>query len=217
MSMQQLIQLLDFNYAPATYIDVSWLQALDHGGVATALLNNPTALPWVSKFVLRTFNLTDDVDFNFESDVKQIALLARPKLAQTVYHAGVSLNSAMLRSIIKRQERSAMEACIGADAFMFAVKKAPYIAGALPESFPCDFQINWNDPDEMKKHLFRSGVKLLGTVLKKEPECYKCRLLFKFPKAGKEYFYSTTAMQSNDEVIRQGGIMFKKPMKEFSG
>ena len=217
MGMQQLVQLLDFNYAPAAYIDASWLQPLEHGDVAAAILGNPVAQPWMSKFILRTFNLADDVDFNFENEVKRIALLERPQLAQTVYHAGLSLNSAMLRGIVKRQERSAIEACIGADAFMFAIKKAPYIAGALPDNFPCDFQIDWNNPDEMKKHLFRSGVKLLGTVLKKEPECFKRRLLFKFPVASKEYFYSASAMQSSDEVIRQGGIMLKKLMKEFSG
>lgn len=216
MSTKQLMQLLDFNCAPAAYIDVSWLQSLEHGDVAEALLTSQAAQPWMSKFILRTFNLVDEMDFNFENSVKQIALMERSRLAQTIYHAGLSLNSAMLRGIVKRHERSAIESCIGTEAFMFALKKAPYIAGALPDIFPCSFQIDWNNPDEMKKHLFRSGVKLLGVVIGGEPECYKRRVLFKFPIASKEYFYSALAVQNSDEVIRQGGIMLKKLMKEFS-
>lgn len=216
MSTQRLEQLLDFNYAPAAYIDVSWLQSLEQGDVVEAILNNPVAQPWMSKFILRSFNLMGEVDFNFESAVKRVALLERSRLAQTIYYAGLSLNSAMLRGIVKRQERNAIEACIGTDAFRFVLKKAPYLAGALPEKFPCHFKIDWDNPDEMKKHLFRSGVKLLGTVISKEPECYKRRLLFKFPIVSKEYFYSESAIQSDDEVVRQGGIMLKKLMKEFS-
>ncbi|MCK5893915.1 MAG: SctK family type III secretion system sorting platform protein [Endozoicomonadaceae bacterium] len=216
MSTKQLIQLLDFNYAPAVYIDASWLESLEYGDVANVLSTSQAAQPWLSKFILRTFNLVDETDFNFEKPIKQIALMDRSQLAKTIYHAGLSLNSGMIRGIVKRQERSAIESCIGTDAFMFAVKKAPYIAGALPDIFPCTFQIDWNNPNEMKKHLFRSGMKLLGIVLGSEPECYKRRLLFKFPIASKEYFGAGLAEQNNDEVIRQGGIMLKKLMKEFS-
>ena len=128
---------------------------------------------------------------------------------------GWLLNGPLLKGILKRQERAAVEACLGKESYNYAIKKGPFIAGQLPQSFRTDFSIDWNNPDELKKHIFRSGMRLLGAVYAQEPEGFKKRLLFKFPMPSKDYFYAGGAASYPADVKHLGGIMLRKLMKEF--
>ena len=215
MDVKQLAPVLDFNFSPAGYIDPSWLTSIQNAEVVAVLAGHDVSRPWASRYILHAFGLQADADFNFSDPLKAFALGDRRGMTQVVYHAGLALNAPLLRGIVKRQERTAVEACLGQPAFSYAIKKGPFIAGALPEHFTTGFAIDWNNPDELKKHIFRTGVRLLGTVFKNEPEAYKRRLLFKFPAPSKEYFYGAGASGSNADVVRLGGIMLKKLMKEF--
>ncbi|MCL6270557.1 Yop proteins translocation protein K [Sansalvadorimonas sp. 2012CJ34-2] len=215
MDVNQLVPIIDFNFSPAGYIDNSWLESLPNSHVIQALGEVPEASSWVSKHILRAYDLTEKPDLDFTRQEKQLALSSRKYLTPIVYHAGLALNGPLLKGILKRQERAAIEACIGKDGYNYAVKKGPFIAGNLPDSFKTDFSIDWNNPDELKKHIFRTGVRLLGAVYTREPDGFKKRLLFKFPMPSKDYFYAGGAASYSDDVQRLGGLMLRKLMKEF--
>ena len=215
MKKDMVPALLSFNYSPADYIDTSWVQSFDRGDMIAALIASDVGKPWASKAILLNAQLSKSPDFDFDNPLKILALQPRNSLAQIIFHAGIILNCQFFRSVIRRQERKALEACLGEKPYRYAIKKAPLMGGALPTIFACPFSVNWGEPDELKKHVFRSGMRLLGAVLSEQPEGYKKRLLFKFPMASQDYFYAAGAEHTSADVSRLGGAVFKKLMKEF--
>ena len=123
---------------------------------------------WASRHILEAYGLLEQYDLDFSRSEKTLALATRKQLTPIVYHAGLALNGPLLKSIIKRQERQAVESCIGRDSYNYALKKGPFLAGHLPQSFDAGFVIDWNNPEELKKHIFRTGVRLLGAVYGEE-------------------------------------------------
>ena len=215
MNKEMILALLPFNYAPAEYVDMSWLQSYKHSDMVVALLASNIGKPWVSKIMLTHDQLQSTPDLAFESPLKKLALLPKGALVQIIFHAGLVLNYQLFRGVIKRQERKALETCLGLEPYRYALKKGPLIVGTLPEIFPCHFTIEWGKTEEIKKHVFRSGLRLLGIIFSKEPESYKKRLLFKFPMVSQDYFYSASAEYQSTDVCRLGSALFKKLLKEF--
>ena len=216
MNVDQLAPVVEFNFSPAGYIDDSWLANLPNAQIINALKAEPTAAHWASRHILEAYALHGKADLNFDRPEKHLALASRKHLTPIVFHAGLALNGPLLKRVVKRQERAAVQACIGDDSYQYAIKKGPFIASNLPESFQTDFTIDWNAPDELKKHIFRSGVRLLGAVFAQESDAFQKRLLFKFPMPSKDYFYAGGAAIYPQEVVRLGGVMLRKLMKEFT-
>ena len=216
MDINQLAPIIEFNFAPASYIDESWLANLPNAQIIQALQAEASGAPWASKHILEAYALHGKPDLDFNRTEKQMALASRKHLTPIVFHAGLALNGPLLKRVVKRQERAAVEACIGGDSYQYAIKKGPFIAGSLPESFHNDFTIDWNAPEELKKHIFRSGVRLLGAVFAQESDAFQKRLLFKFPMPSKDYFYAGGAASYSQDVVRLGGVMLRKLMKEFT-
>ena len=215
MDISQLDPVLEFNFSPAGYIDGTWLAGLPHSSVVEFLQADSSNAHWASRHILGAYGLHGHIDLDFTRPEKQLALSSRRYLTPIVFHAGLALNSPLLKGILKRQERHAVESCLGKDSYHYAIKKGPFIAGSLPLSFDTGFTIDWNEPDELKKHIFRTGVRLLGAVYGNEPDAFQKRLLFKFPMPSKDYFYAGGAAGHSQEVVRLGGVMLRKLMKEF--
>ncbi len=215
MDVNQLAPVFAFNFAPAGYIDPSWLAALPHHGVIEFLQSDQNGSHWASKHILEAYGLSGRNDLDFSRPEKELALASRKHLTPIIFHAGLVLNGPLLSGIVKRQERLVVESCLGKEGHSYAIKKGPFIAGGLPLSFNSGFTIDWNNPNELKKHIFRTGVRLLGAVYGQEPDAFQKRLLFKFPMPSKEYFYAGGAAGHSQDVVRLGGIMLRKLMKEF--
>ena len=217
LDLKELTPVLAFNYAPAHYIDPSWLEGLADAKVVKALTEQPLGIPWASRYILNAYGLHGAGDLQFERPVKKLALLDQKQLTQIVYHAGLALNGPLLRRFIKRQERAAVQACLGERGYQYALKKGPFLAGDLPERFSSNFVMDWAATAELKKHIFRTGMRLLGRVFAREPECFKKRLLFKFPMPSKEYFYAGSITdRTDDDVSRSGEVMLCKLIREFA-
>ncbi|WP_281646120.1 SctK family type III secretion system sorting platform protein [Parendozoicomonas sp. Alg238-R29] len=215
MDVNQLAPVIEFNFSPAGYIDDSWLVNLPNAQVINALKAEGTGVHWASRHILEAYALHGKADLDFNRAEKQLALASRKHLTPIVFHAGLALNGPLLKNFVKRQERAAVEACLGKESYQYAIKKGPFIAGSLPESFRSDFTMDWNAPEELKKHIFRSGVRLLGAVFAQENDAFQKRLLFKFPMPSKDYFYAGGAASYSQDVVRLGGVMLRKLMKEF--
>ena len=215
MDVNQLAPVFEFNFAPAGYIDGSWIAQLPNNVIIEFLQSDAGGAHWASRHILESYGLKDQADLDFSRPEKQLALTSRRFLTPIVFHAGLALNAPLLKGIVKRQERQAVESSLGRDSYNYAIKKGPFIAGNLPESFDAGFTIDWNDPDELKKHIFRTGVRLLGAVYGRESDAFQKRLLFKFPMPSKDYFYAGGAAGYSPEVVRLGGVVLRKLMKEF--
>ncbi|CAM3537683.1 SctK family type III secretion system sorting platform protein [Parendozoicomonas haliclonae] len=215
MDIGQLAPVLEFNFQPAGYIDPSWLASLPNQSAIEFLQSSESGSSWASRHILEAYGLTGHLDLDFQKPEKHLALASRKHLTPIVFHAGLALNGPLLKGIIKRQERQAVESCLGKESYHYAIKKGPFIAGDLPRHIDSGFRIDWNNPDELKKHIFRTGVRLLGGVYGREPDAFQKRLLFKFPMPSKEYFYAGSAAGYSPDVVRLGGIMLRKLMKEF--
>lgn len=216
MNQQMIPVLLTFNYAPAEYIDPSWLDLFERGDMIAAMIGCDAGKPWASQAILQSSQLQKNTDFDFNNPLKSIALQPKNALIQIIFHAGIVVNCHFFKSIIRRKERKALETCLGEKAYHFALKKAPFMTGKLALIFDCAFSVNWSVPDEIKKHIFRSGIRLLGAVFSEEPDAYKKRLLFNFPAVSQDYFYAAAAEQTSSDVRKLGGALLKKLMKEFS-
>ncbi len=215
MNTKLTIEALSFNYAVADYIDLTWMQSFNRGDIISELAKNELTKHWASKAILDESKLTQSPDFYFDNTLKLIALQPKNSLVQIIFHAGIILNHVFFRSIIRREDRKAIETCLGEKPYRYAIKKAPLMGGRLPQIFPCEFRVNWSEPDEIKKHVFRSGMRLLGAVFAKEPEGYKKRLLFCFPEPSKDYFYAAGAQNVSTDIQQLGSAVLRKLIKEF--
>ncbi|MBE8215841.1 MAG: SctK family type III secretion system sorting platform protein [Endozoicomonadaceae bacterium] len=216
MKAHVLAEQLSFNYAIADYIDASWLAETDYEDILQTLQANPDSQQWVSLYFLQHYDLEQLPDFDFENPLKLIAFQSRHVLIQVIFYAGLTLNHNLFRQVIKRIERKALEDCLGDVSYQFVIKRAPLMSGQLTQLLPCHFKINWQQVDDIKKHIFRSGIRLLGTVFFNESEGYKKRLLFKFPVPSQEYFYAGCAEQDAHKIQKLGAALFKKLLKEFA-
>ncbi len=214
VTMQELEPILAFNFAPAVYIDGSWLSALPNSQVVE-FLQSHAATSYASQHILEAYGLRGQHDLDFARIEKKLALASRKELTPIVFHAGLALNGPLIKGIIKRQERQAVVSCLGLAGYDYGIKRGPFLAGALVQQFDSGFVIDWNNPEELKKHIFRTGVRLLGAVFGNEPDAFQKRLLFKFPMPSKDYFYGGSAAGYSSDTVHQGGIMLRKLMKEF--
>ncbi|MCY4472652.1 MAG: SctK family type III secretion system sorting platform protein [Kistimonas sp.] len=211
----QLESIIAFNFAPAEYADESWLAGLPHGSVLKWLQSDTTGLPWISRYILESHGLLEKLDVDFSRQEKRLALMKRQHLSSIVFHAGLALNAPLLKGILKRQERNMVGECLGHENYCYAIKKGPFVAGTLVQKFNATYTINWNHPEELRKHIFRTGVRLLGAVYSKESDAFQKRLLFKLPIQGKEYFYAGGAAGYPEEIAQLGSAMLRKLMKEL--
>ena len=211
----QLDSIIAFNFAPAQYTDASWLTGLPHSSTVKWLQSDTTGSAWISRYILESHGLLDKVDTDFSRKEKELALMKRQHISAVVFHAGLALNSPLLKGILKRQERNMVGECLGHEGYCYAIKKGPFVAGPLVQKFDAAYTIDWSHPAELKKHIFRTGVRLLDAVYSREPDAFQKRLLFKLPIQGKDYFYAGSAASYSDEVSHLGGAMLRKLMKEF--
>ncbi len=117
MDLNQLSPIIEFNFAPAGYIDASWLESLPNSNIIETLTGSAVTAHWASRHILRSYDLVDKVDLDFSRLEKQMALSSRKYLTPIVYHAGLALNAPLLKGILKREERAAVEACIGKESY----------------------------------------------------------------------------------------------------
>lgn len=215
MKLDQLSNLLAFNYSVVDYLDASWFSEVEHSDLLQALAEQDVSKPWISSYFLEIYQLDSLPDFEFDNLLKNIVLQSRGILIQVIFYAGLILNHTLFRQVIKRTERKALETCLGESNYQFAVKRAPLMSGQLSSLFPCQFVIDWKKSEDIKKHIFRSGIRLLGAVFSNESDGYKKRLLFKFPVPSQEYFYAGCAEKNVVTIQKLGSALFKKLLKEF--
>jgi hypothetical protein len=120
-SMQALV--LEFNLAPANYVDPSWLPvetSVVFAAVAAGF--GKRALDVVSRWLLSEHALQDAFDFDFSEPLKRIALVDRASLQHLARHLGLLAVAKALRTTIDRVSVGALKARLGAQNYEFALR-----------------------------------------------------------------------------------------------
>ena len=72
MDINQLAPIIEFNFAPASYIDESWLANLPNAQVIQALQAEASSAAWASRHILEAYALHGKSDLDFNRPEKQM-------------------------------------------------------------------------------------------------------------------------------------------------
>ena len=129
----------EFNFAPANYVDPSWLPAewAENFTLLRASLHT-RALDVVSRWLLQQHGLEQDYDFDFSATEKRVALLDRPAFAKLARYLGLCAHARSVRSLVERGAVTALIGKLGREAYDFAVLRATSPAKPAPRINPSD-------------------------------------------------------------------------------
>ncbi|WP_263082202.1 Yop proteins translocation protein K [Endozoicomonas sp. Mp262] len=181
-------QVTEFNLYPIRYMHHSWLKGIEHADFINLLKGNEQSHFFLSRYLLGCLNVTTECDYRIDSKDKKIALAQREELLNIALYIGIVLNEAVIRSVVRRHERSLLEECLGESAYFFAVKKAQFLINHAALSRSPEVLIDWQHPERFKSFLTISGLQVLGLVYSDLPDGFRKRLLLKFPKSWNRYF-----------------------------
>ena len=142
-SLDLFQKVAEFNLYLVRYIDTSWLKTVKLSPLVSQLRQSGNADFHLSHYLLAQFSLHDDFDYEFDEPVKRIALVSNEVLLSTATYIGIILNEDVIRNAVRRDERVALENCLGADAYRFAVKKAQFVSRVASQQGP-SLLIDWN-------------------------------------------------------------------------
>lgn len=168
--------MIEFNLRPARYIHRSWIDHLIDAPLLLKLKAVPRAEKRLSSLILAEFNLHQDPIYDFEQHHRRAALLDTDALTRLVYLTGIALNAADIARVIEKKPLLALRNTIGEPAYLFALKKAPFLLGQLDPKFKRD-----GDQD-YRSHAMNCGILCLQACYREEPAGLLRRLYFKFPK-----------------------------------
>ena len=116
------------------------------------------------------------------------------------------MNSPQIAGIVERGPLLSLKKSIGEKAYLFAVKKAPFLTG------PVEIPAADDRGDERLKHqIIKSGLKCFAACFDQEPEALTRRLAFKLPKGKCPGF---GPWESGLEKKKAGNILRKVLLKE---
>ena len=133
----------------------------------------------------KNLGFSDQFDYDFQRQDKQLAFASTSEIQQLAFYIGVILNEKAIRSVIRREERLALERCLGQDAYRFAVKKAQFISRASEQSGP-SILIDWAHLDRFKAFLEVNGRHVIGVAFSDLPSAFRKRLMLKMPSSWKK-------------------------------
>lgn len=122
-------KLLEFNFLPIRYIHSSWLNTLPHADLLVKMRNNKKLEYSLSQYILDQSKLSNKYIFDIPKDIETIAFMDAPDLSKLVIYLGVCLNVNNLTSLIEKNSIHNVKSVIGEEAFLFGIKRAPYLLG----------------------------------------------------------------------------------------
>ena len=126
-------QICIFNTDLARIIDPSHLEGFIDLHLFEKLRASIRPRHKLSALLLKKFELDTAFCFDFQEPSRRLALLEKPILKSLLLHAGASYFSKGITHIIQKQELLELKETIGDDAYLFALKKAPFLIKDKPD------------------------------------------------------------------------------------
>lgn len=171
--------IYEFNRMPARYIHYSRVNRytkMDESGF-TALVQNSRAEKILSGIILEKAGLTGLYHWDFDQRHHRLALIDGAGLARLLRLAGLAVNSDQIIRVIRKKSLLDLKKSIGVTAYLFALKKAPFLIGRKTFSFvrmQRDFSV-------FNEYSTECGAKCLGACLSGAPRAMTLRLGLKLP------------------------------------
>ncbi|WP_419537125.1 SctK family type III secretion system sorting platform protein [Endozoicomonas sp.] len=185
-------RMVEFNLFPIRYIHASWLKSDDHFRLLKGLKSSKPAQFNISSYLLSKFGIGHDFDYDFSRVEKRIVFASAEEIERLAFYLGLVLNEGTIRSVIRREERVALQKCLGDEAYRFAVKKAQFISRASEKAGP-SLLIDWKHLDRFKTYLVASGQQVIATAFSDLPGAFRQRLILKMPSSWKKALSSPEA------------------------
>lgn len=182
--------IVEFNCLPSRYAHDSWFTALPHGALLLRLRESPRIAQRLSRHLLAAWGLEGQYCFDFSTPPARLALLDSSTLTQLVLYAGLTATAAYVRQTVERDKVAALKQRLGEPAFLFALKRAPFLGGVVPLSTA----LHRASPDAFHRITLLAGLQCLAASLKGRERALRRRLLFKFPHGWAASFASSKAM-----------------------
>lgn len=184
--------MVEFNLFPIRYVHMSWLKADENFRLIKGLRSSVPAQFNISSYLLSKYGLANDFDYDFGRLDKRVVFASAEEIERLALYLGMVLNEGAIRSVIRRDERVALQKCLGEEAYRFAVKKAQFISRASEKAGP-SLLIDWKHLDRFKTYLVANGQKVIATAFSDLPGAFRQRLILKMPSSWKKTLTSPEA------------------------
>lgn len=180
-----LNHIIAFNLLPMSYVHRSWLSQDPYKELFVQLGGAPTAVGYLSDYLLEKFELNDDFDYQFDALEKRIAFASCEEITKLAFYLGVLLHEKTIRTVILSDQQKALQACLGQSTYDFAVKKAQFIS-RIGDQYAPMLLIDWNHIDKLKQFLLLSGQAVIAQAFRDQSNAFKTRLMLKMPTSWRE-------------------------------
>jgi len=205
--MDRNLSINEFNFLPLRYIHPSWLKTISGGKYVEKMRSCTRTEYRLSRYLLSCFGLENEFCFNFTDQVKSIALLDNDQITKVVQHAGLAVNREHIKKIIARDDVVQLKQQIGEEAYVFALKRAPFL-GEIPE-FPSSYK-----SEHMPTNIIVSGIRCLATIFSDDSAVFK-RVLLKFPSLWEPYSELPASLISKER--RKASSLLVRIQAELEG
>ena len=202
--------MVDFNLFPIKYTHISWLKEDDNLRLLKGLRSNVSVQFNLSRYLLKKFNIAHEFDYNFEQPYKRIVFASVEEIERLALYLGIVLNEGIIRSIVTRNERAALQQCLGDEAYRFAVKKAQFISRA---SMGPGILIDWQKLGRFKAYLVAQGRQVIANAFSDQPAAFRQRLVLKMPTSWKK---ALSKVESSPLSKKECKILLVKTHKEVN-
>ncbi|MFK0571413.1 SctK family type III secretion system sorting platform protein [Endozoicomonas sp.] len=177
--------MVEFNLFPIRYVHLSWLKSDDNFRLLKGLKSSEPAQFNLSSYLLSKFGIANNYDYDFGRLDKRIVFAGAEEIERLAFYLGLVLNEGTIRSVIRRDERIALQKCLGDEAYRFAVKKAQFISRASEQAGP-SLLIDWKHLERFKAYLVANGQQVIATAFSDLPGAFRQRLILKMPSSWKK-------------------------------
>lgn len=177
--------MVEFNLYPIRYVHMSWLKTDEHFRLLKGLKGTGSAQFNISSYLLNKFGIANKYDYDFARLDKRVVFASAEEIERLALYIGLILNEGTIRSVIRRDERLALQNCLGEEAYRFAVKKAQFISRAATTVGP-SLLIDWEHLDRFKAYLQMNGQQVIATAFSDLPGAFGRRLMLKMPSSWKK-------------------------------
>ncbi|MFT5083259.1 MAG: hypothetical protein ACI9Y1_001300 [Lentisphaeria bacterium] len=189
--------LVEFNFLPICYLHESWFDEIPHGEFIKKVRSHKNAHTPLSDHLLESYSIKGAFFFDVESFPGSIALMTSDELERLIYLAGVCLNFEALRNCISGKVVSNIKKSIGTEAYLFSIKRAPYLMQNMPE-----FEISSSSYSSLDEKILMCGMACLATAVIDSSKALWQRLLFKLPYQLVGAFDEKKLIKEKSDVMR---------------
>jgi hypothetical protein len=155
---------------------------------------------WLSHYLLSHWRLEQRYWCDFSTPVVCLALAEADVLEKLVLYLGLVLNIRYIRQTVERDKVRVLKERIGEEAFLFALKRAPFLGLGTP---PSATELSTSlPPEDFHQKVRAIGLHCLASTMAEytDPSLIQ-RLLFKFPKAHQADFIIIPELRERPDIM----------------